>query len=1451
MATTENEYYLRSILLLAEGGSYISKKVLYREHFGDLDKLLKGFERELKHELHEKQIETLFPRTGNTIVDTWDLQMLIIVVLRLFHNSLKREDKKNLRVLKSLRNEVQAHNPSATLDVVQYENINDQLTDALTCLASGFDEHVQQECRLYINKYTSGPLDVMSARECLKQLQDNDVLFKQVLEKIESSKNDICATQKSLSDDVKNVSQQMTDFEKNVIEHLQRLDTGTCSKKIKVCMQVELSLGGPTTEWVHLMERTLDDVFNEAYKTSGEKFEDIKKRVEELLKDIKQNTTISFKGSKTMCIILMFECVTYSGLLDLLQYLTSQKYRGRLSALAETLSTHFKVDIPVTATSTISPACLQNALDKLEHENEKQEAVNCHSHPSDESKKSLKLLMECSSVKDLVYLWEMFQKGGAAEYLDRIADTLSECSGERITLSSSINLEEFKAALEDTGHHKMKQEKERQETQEREEALARSMALTTLPSYGDPTFMPQWSPRYPLPQHGLHPVALSRVSRGGGMRGPGAKHQPYPMARPSKPPLNFDQQGQVPVPGPSTGNKFESQVVKIEPDDEDEKSNQSVNDSVQTSSSASVPGNSEPPSPSTKPSTPSQTQGQHAPDNDDAKSESSTSTIANKASDLKLSDTAPPEGLSLDSDLSNLISASTSVFDSNVEQPATSQDSASEPQTPPGLDSNVSVKLEAVTDSKIGLEITGVGLGQTSMQEQMSSQEWMSNVQNIMQGATGSSADTASQQSYKMADKYYRLVSLEVNVCPLPLRELFHLCAQTDNQFTGPYTAQSYLQFRRNDITRALATNTIRRDQYNKIYPATGQTDLTGWDTTLLIAILKLLFRNTLTGQVLNDIEHIRDCRNYLQHISATANMSDGEFNAKWGDLEAATVALANNAKGALYADDIQKRINSAKTSHMPDIRDVLCDWYKENTLRLENKVDTLQEEVTYLKGKLDTVSKKIPHTKLFLDNVTDQRQTMGIGTKRFKTVDDQLNVMQRRFSETLRHKLPGDNPNSFLELPVITKKLREDHFVAICGSRRSLYFQAALTAIKNMGYPEDRCFELNKASEWWRISFEEADCIVVVNPFGKIGFDQSKASDMTDLFDSMLSATKDEKYQNFTFRDIVIISDKELLDECKKYFNHKLLGSEITILDNSHILASKDRAISLPSSFSEADTYDTSVTKGWKFIKEINVKSYDEASCLITGMCMVPPNQIAVTDQHNDSLKLANIRDGRIIDRVMFSTFPGCPTLLPQDRLAVLLPQEHIIQLFSIDNSFGFNKENAIKLNGNSCSIMFENGVFFAFLFSPAVVKTLNIQGEELSMITLESDILDMNINPMYAALCPEKTSFYISDWGKDLLLRVNMEGHMMAMYKDNGLIKPNGILAMSDGSVYVCNRDNDTLLQMRADFTRSRVVLGPSDNVAGPAAICYWPEENTMFVSSSSQNPMHNFKLKMFTLI
>ncbi|XP_060589051.1 homeotic protein spalt-major-like isoform X6 [Ruditapes philippinarum] len=293
-------------------------------------------------------------------------------------------------------------------------------------------------------------------------------------------------------------------------------------------------------------------------------------------------------------------------------------------------------------------------------------------------------------------------------------------------------------------------------------------------------YMQHRSPRYHSPQQSPHPVALSRVAPGSRMRSPGNRHQPYPMARPARPTLSFDQQGRSPGQGPGPmvtpvrNTKLDGQVIKIEPEDEDEKSNQSANENtnVQSDVKTNISESSQPSSPSIKPSTPSQTQGPSASDNEDARSESSSSTIPNEASDLKFSDTNPAAGLSLDSDLSNILPT-----DSSVNEPSTSQ--GNEQGTMEGLDPNISVKLEAFGDSEMDLEITGVELGQNTLtQEQMSSQEWMANVQNVMQGASGSSADMAGQQGYSQVVETYQQADVQnirqVNgmfKCPVCLKD--------------------------------------------------------------------------------------------------------------------------------------------------------------------------------------------------------------------------------------------------------------------------------------------------------------------------------------------------------------------------------------------------------------------------------------------------------------------------------------------------------------------------------------------------------------------------------------------------------------------------------------------------------------------------------------------------------
>ena len=275
--------------------------------------------------------------------------------------------------------------------------------------------------------------------------------------------------------------------------------------------------------------------------------------------------------------------------------------------------------------------------------------------------------------------------------------------------------------------------------------------MPTTPSRQPPPHFTQRSPRFPSPrQQGPFPMALTRASPGGPMRM--MRHEPYP--RPMKRPLNFDQQGlnQPPPRMPVSG-----QVIKIEAEDPDE--NISMN--APSGGDPVGPASSQPSSPS---HTPSATPVKPEPSerDDDARSTSSTSTIPNEASDLKLGESAPAEGLSLDSDLSSLLPPTEDSSGGENQQPGTPSKT---PGSSSGLDSCVNVKVEAITESEMELEITGVELGPSRVQRANSQEGWAppgsAGAMGYSGGAAGSQADM--QQGYSKW-LFHRLATK-----PLPL----------------------------------------------------------------------------------------------------------------------------------------------------------------------------------------------------------------------------------------------------------------------------------------------------------------------------------------------------------------------------------------------------------------------------------------------------------------------------------------------------------------------------------------------------------------------------------------------------------------------------------------------------------------------------------------------------------
>ncbi|XP_053405848.1 uncharacterized protein LOC128559023 [Mercenaria mercenaria] len=395
-----------------------------------------------------------------------------------------------------------------------------------------------------------------------------------------------------------------------------------------------------------------------------------------------------------------------------------------------------------------------------------------------------------------------------------------------------------------------------------------------------------------------------------------------------------------------------------------------------------------------------------------------------------------------------------------------------------------------------------------------------------------------------MADKYHRLVSFLINICPEPLRELFLQNAKSDTKPGVPYTSlDAYLASRKQDILSLKSRRKLRDDQYDLLYPNSGPADESQWDITLLAVLILELFRTNIQNQIQFHIRDIRDVRNSLQHESSTSSISDTKFQQNWDRLEIATLALAKVVNGTNYENVMKGKIETANVSNMPDLANTLTIWFMEMKTQMMAEMKGKMEEI--LKDTKETKRKSNESVNILQNAHMVKPGPSGKPNKRMKIVDKALKKMQDYFERTLNTEIPEDF-NAPVETDRIKQKLQDNHLVIVAGQNNSLYVAAALTAVKDMGYNEKRCVEMQNFSDWNHVDPEDVEFVLCCNPFGREAYDAEKAKGMADIFSSIQHTVKEDRDDKNLA--VLMTSDIGVLNECKKRYYHDILEEVVTV---------------------------------------------------------------------------------------------------------------------------------------------------------------------------------------------------------------------------------------------------------------------------------------------------------------
>ena len=209
---------------------------------------------------------------------------------------------------------------------------------------------------------------------------------------------------------------------------------------------------------------------------------------------------------------------------------------------------------------------------------------------------------------------------------------------------------------------------------------------------------------------------------------------------------------------------------------------------------------------------------------------------------------------------------------------------------------------------------------------------------------------------------------------------------------------------------------------------------------------------------------------------------------------------------------------------------------------------------------------------------------------------------------------------------------------------------------------------------------------------------------------------------------------------------------------------------------------------------------SNDSKNCSISGMTLLSPNFLIITDYDNMAVKIFGISRMSVLDQYYLDSKLYDVSSVSHDKIAVTIPYKQAIQLMSVSGN-NLKKKKAVKVDGECRGISCQKDLMVVTFTSPAKVKILHINGIVLRTIQ-DENILSW---PWYATT--SDNHIYVSDHGNNTLFKLYWQGEV------NGKClcrKGSFDLTMSDDdTVFVCCCYDNAIWEISEYITREQNVV------------------------------------------
>ena len=244
--------------------------------------------------------------------------------------------------------------------------------------------------------------------------------------------------------------------------------------------------------------------------------------------------------------------------------------------------------------------------------------------------------------------------------------------------------------------------------------------------------------------------------------------------------------------------------------------------------------------------------------------------------------------------------------------------------------------------------------------------------------------------------------------------------------------------------------------------------------------------------------------------------------------------------------------------------------------------------------------------------------------------------------------------------------------------------------------------------------------------------------------------------------------------------------------------------------------------------VEKYAVKTMSDRCVRVSGICFLPGGNVVVSDFNNDNLKLLNDKYSVIDQYDTPRPTDVCHIAGTEVAVSVCVNvryNDH--EIWSIKTVQGkWTCTRTFKIQGCIDSFTYHGGQFYVANYSGLFVYTL--------YGTLVKQLYSGSVNRVTVSVDGHR--IYLSNY-HDSLITLDATGKVLSTLKDPELRHTTGVALASNGTVFVCGRDSNVVIQADRNGRKKLATLAKAkDGVDCPCALGFNKKTNELVVTQDS---------------